>query len=177
MGSPGPQLQVHIQKLGFELITPEALSSSKRDVIFSRGGVEIARVSPTLVVKYGDAVQLVEARSMEFVAKHTSLPVPHVYAAYTYGPFEERDEESFSKYDTYIFMEFIDGQTLEKEWPSLDNTAKSNIITELKAYFTQLRTIPGGTYIGSLDDGPVKDSILEFWSMKGKESYISIFKE
>jgi hypothetical protein len=124
-------------------------------------------------VKYGDSVQLIEAKSMEFVARHTSLPVPQVYAAYTYGPFEDRDEEWSSKYDTYIFMDFVDGQTLEKEWSSLHDEAKSRIMTELKAYFAQLRAIPGGTYIGSLNDGPVMDSILEYWPMKGIESYLA----
>lgn len=169
----GPQLHVYIQKPNFELITPQALPSNKQDVIFSHRGVKIVRVSPTIVVKYGDCVQLVEAESLEFVAKHTSIPVPKVYAVYTYGPFEDRDEEWASKYDTYIFMDFIDGQTLEKEWGVLNDETKSQIVAELKSYFTELRTIPGGTYIGSLNNGPVMDSILEYWPVKGMKSYLA----
>ncbi|KAF2422858.1 kinase-like protein [Tothia fuscella] len=162
-----PQLQIHIKKPNFELITPQALPSSGPAIIFSCGGVKITRVSPTIVVKYGDDVSMIEATTLEFLAKHTSIPVPQVCAAYTYGPFEDRDQEFSLKHDTYIFMDFINGQTLDKEWSNLDDTTKSRVMAELKDYLTQLRAIPGGTYIGSLKDGPVMDSILEYWPTKG----------
>ncbi|TID19415.1 kinase-like protein [Venturia nashicola] len=176
MESINPQVEIHIIEPNFELITPQALSSSNPEIIFSRGGVRVARVSPTIVVKYGDDVHLIEATTLEFLASHTSILVPRVYAAYTYGPFEDRDEESSSKYDTYIFMDFIDGQTLDKEWSNLDDAAKSQVMAELKGYLVQLRAIPGGTYIGSLDDGPVNDSILEYWPTKGIDSSPTSFQ-
>jgi hypothetical protein len=102
-----PEIQIKIKAPDFEIITPEALSSLPHEVIFTRGGVKITKPSPNLVVKYGDSVQMNEALTSDFVGRHTSTPIPRIYAAYTHGPFEDRDEEWSSKYDTYIFMEFV----------------------------------------------------------------------
>jgi hypothetical protein len=161
------EIQVQIKAPGFEIITPEAFSSLSHEVIFTRGGVRITKLSPNLVVKYGDNVQMNEAVTLDFIGRHTSIPIPRVYAAYTNGPFEDRDEEWSSKYDTYIFMEFVEGQTLEQEWGLLDEVAKSRMMMELQGYLEQLRGVPGGTYIGSIHNGPVMDSILEYQPKKG----------
>jgi hypothetical protein len=125
-----------------------------------------------MVMKYGDSVRLSEARTLEFVRHHTSIPVPRVYAAYTYGPFEERDEEWHSKYDTYHFLDLVEGQTLEKEWGNLGDDEKSRVMHELQGYLEQLRAVPGGTYIGSLNNGPVMDVILEYQPNKGTWLYL-----
>jgi hypothetical protein len=142
-----PEIQIKIKAPDFEIITPEALSNLPHEVIFTRGGVKITKPSPNLVVKYGDSVQMNEALTSDFVGRHTSTPIPRIYAAYTHGPFEDRDEEWSSKYDTYIFMEFVEGQTLEKEWGLLDEDSKSSVMKDLQGYLEQLRGIPGGTYI------------------------------
>ncbi|TVY81813.1 hypothetical protein LSUE1_G002994 [Lachnellula suecica] len=167
MAAVSPEINVHIQAPDFELITPEAASRMPQERVFVRGGVKIVKVAPTLVMKYGDSVQISEARTLEFVRQHTSIPVPRVYAAYTYGPFEERDEEWNSKYDTYIFLDFVEGQTLEKEWGNLGEEEKLGVMHDLRGYLEQLRAVPGGSYIGSLDDGPVMDPILENLPNKG----------
>jgi hypothetical protein len=166
------EISVHIKAPGFELITPEAASRMPQERLFSRGGVKIVKISPTMVMKYGDSVHMSEARTLEFVRHHTSIPVPQVYAAYTHGPFEERDEEWASKYDTYIFLDFVEGQTLENEWDDLGGDEKSRIMHELQDYLEQLRAVPGGTYIGSLNNGPVMDVILEYQSNKGTSIYL-----
>jgi hypothetical protein len=73
-------------------------------------------------------------------------------------------------------MDFIDGQTLDKEWSNLDDAAKSQVMVELKSYLPLLRAIPGGTHIGSLDEGLVDDSILEYWPTKGIVSSPASFR-
>jgi hypothetical protein len=161
-----PEIQVQIKAPDFEIIAPEDLSSLPYEVIFMRGGVKITKLSPGLLVKYGDNVHMNEAVTSDFVGRHTSIPIPRVYAAYTHGPFEVRGEEWSSKYDTYIFMEFVEGQTLEKEW-DLDEVSKSRVMGDLQGYLEQLWGIPGGTYIGSIHNGPVMDSIFEYQPNKG----------
>jgi hypothetical protein len=99
------------------------------------------------------------------VSEHTSMHVPRVFA--TYGPID-RDKEP-SSFDTYIFMEYLEGQSLNKSWNNLDDKAKSTIMDELKGYLSQLRAIPSSSYIGSLNRGPVMDTILEYDSAKGTE--------
>jgi hypothetical protein len=129
--------------------------------------VQVARLSPTVIVKYGDNVHVNDAKALEYVSTHTSIPVPRVFANYTYGPID-RDEEP-SGFDTYIFMEYLEGQSLDKEWNNLDDKAKSTVMDELKDYLSQFRAIPSSGYIGSLDHGPVMDNILQYHSAKGTE--------
>jgi hypothetical protein len=172
MGPSSPEISVHIKAPDFELITPEAASLMPQERVFLRGGVKIVKISPTMVMKYGDSVHMSEARTLEFVRHHTLIPVPRVYAAYTHGPFEERDEEWASKYDTYIFLDFVEGQTLEKEWVNLGDDEKSCVMHELQGYLEQLRAVPGGTYIGSINNGPVMDVILEYQPNKGTWLYL-----
>lgn len=136
-------------------------------MIFSHGGVKIKKIAPDLVVKYGDAVQMNEARALQFVAKNTSIPVLHIFAVYTHGPFEDRDEEWSSKYDTYIFMKFVDGETADKEWERLDHISKDCVMGELQGYLEQLRNIPSAGYIESLENGPSIDSMFEYLPNKG----------
>lgn len=167
MAPSSPEISVHIKAPDFELITPEAASRMPQEHLFSRGGVKIEKISPTMLMKHGDSVRMIEARTLEFVRHHTSIPVPRVYAAYTYGPFEERNEEWSSKYDTYIFLDLVEGQTLEKAWDDLGDDGKSTVMHELQGYLEQLRAVPGGTYIGSLNNGPVMDVILEYRPNKG----------
>jgi hypothetical protein len=86
MAPSSPEISVHIKAPNFELITPEAASYMPQERVFSHGGVKVVKISPTMVMKYGDSVDLSEARTLEFVRHHTLIPVPRVYAAYTHGP-------------------------------------------------------------------------------------------
>jgi hypothetical protein len=136
------QIQKHIDRPEFPAPTPQEIATSTKEIIFKRSGVTIAKLSPTVRVKYGEDVNPNEAKALEFVSRYTSIPVPKVLAAYTYGPIE-RDEEG-PEFDAYIFTEYVEGQSLDKIWTGLDDSAKSNIMDELNEYFVQLRAIPGG---------------------------------
>ncbi|CAE7208000.1 hypothetical protein PTNB85_09316 [Pyrenophora teres f. teres] len=71
-------------------------------------------MSPSMLVEYGTHASLIEAKNMLYVAERTSIPVSRLFAAYAYGPLD-RDVDNFrSVYDTYIFMEFIEGEDLGK---------------------------------------------------------------
>jgi hypothetical protein len=60
-----------------------------------------------LCVKYGSRIYLVEAQSMIYVARHTTIPVPVVHLAFTH------------KGCTYILMERITGES-KHSWTTCD---------------------------------------------------------
>lgn len=144
------------------------------NTIFSWGGVEIAQLFPGIVVKFGSHVSIREAKNMIFVKRNTeNVPVPKVFACYTYGPIDRDVLDYGSLYDTYIFMGFVEGRSLDyMVWDSYDATTKRRIAGQLKGYLSELRSIGNngngnGNYIGSADFGPVMDPILETHHVKG----------
>lgn len=138
------------------------------NVIFNWGGVKIAKISGEVVVKFGSHVTISEAKNMVFVKKNTeNVPVPKVFACYSYGPIHRDTDDYGSLYDTYIFMSFVEGQCLDRVWESYDETMKNRIASQLKGYFHKLRNIDSDNYIGLVDLGPVTDPILESHHMKG----------
>ncbi|KAF3915311.1 hypothetical protein AA313_de0203300 [Arthrobotrys entomopaga] len=178
MASPTPEIpkvSMQIQKPGFTPMQPEEVE--KLEYFFHRGGIAITKISPTVVVKYGCDVRVEEAITMDFIAEHTSIPVPRIYAAYTYGPFDRPDFDGVDEYETYIFMEYIEGETLEKEWGALDQETKTSVMDDLKRYLGEMRSIKGGTYVGSLDKGPVLDQILEYQPNKGPFQSVKDFQD
>ena len=84
--------------------------------IAKSGGGGLLKISPTMTVKCGGHTSLIEAETMLYVAEKTSIPIPKVFVAYTHGPIERELVEFGSIYDTYIFMEFTEGENLEKSW-------------------------------------------------------------
>ncbi|KAH6859110.1 phosphotransferase enzyme family protein [Alternaria rosae] len=163
--------QIHVQYLapGQELITPEQFHASKPESI----GSMLAKMSPTMVVKWGNHASLIEAKNMLYVAERTSIPVPKLYAAYAYGPLDRDLDDYGSVYDTYIFMEFIEGEDLRKSWGKYSAAEKQTISTDLKKHMTELRSLPPANYIGSVDEGPVTDLMLE-WSTSARGPFKSL---
>ncbi|KAH8424146.1 uncharacterized protein LDX57_001900 [Aspergillus melleus] len=121
-----------------EKVTPET-------TIFNWGGVKIARIAPTIAVKFGSHVTPSEAKNRD-IGDYGSL------------------------FDTYIFMDFVEGQTLDKVWDGYDEGAKARIANQLKAYFHELRRIHAPGYIGSVDSGPVMDPMLEYYHTRGAKT-------
>ncbi|KAI4930899.1 uncharacterized protein J4E92_004733 [Alternaria infectoria] len=153
--------QIHVQYLapGHELITPEQFHASNPENITGM----LAKMSPTIAVKWGHHASLIEAKNMLYVAENTSIPVPKLYAAYAYGPIDRDLNDHATVYDVYIFMEFIEGEDLRKSWDKRTSTEKQAISADLKKHMDELRSLPPAPYIGSVDEGPVTDNMLE-WS-------------
>lgn len=103
---------------------------------------------------------------MMFVKQNTeTLPVPEIFACYTYGPIDRDIGDYGSLFDTYIFMTFVEGQSLDKVWESYDENTKAHVTNQLKQYICELRNIDGN-YIGSTDSGPIMDPIFETYHDK-----------
>ncbi|WEW60294.1 hypothetical protein PRK78_005779 [Emydomyces testavorans] len=158
-----PELNVIFAAAGFSVPHPDAVNESIKtgETIFNWGGIKIAKISPHVVVKFGPHVTVTEAKSMIFVSQNaTTIPVPEVFACYSYGPIDRDVDDYGSLFDTYIFMSFVEGQTLDTVWESYDEATKHRVADQLKECLHDLRNISGGTYIGSVDQGPVTDQIL-----------------
>ncbi|KAI2820995.1 hypothetical protein CBS63078_1696 [Aspergillus niger] len=168
-----PQVEVQYSVPSFEAPYPDRVKEmvSPNNTIFNWGGVKIAKISSEIVVKFGPHVTLTEAKNMVFVEDNTrTVPVPKVFAYYTHGPFNRDADDYGSLYDTYIFMSFIEGQSLDRVWETYDSITKAQISTQLKDYIGELRQIGNGNgsyYIGSVGPGPVTDPILENYHNKG----------
>ena len=158
-----PQINVLYLAPGQEIISPEQLNALNPERLDTEASAEIAKISPSMVVKYGAHVSLIEAKIMLYVAENTSIPVPKLFAAHAYGPLNRDVCDHGSVYDTYIFMEYIQGEDLGKSWDKSTSSEKQKISADLKKYMTELRSLPAPGYVGSVHEGPVTDIILE-WS-------------
>lgn len=100
-----PQVNIFFSVPGFTVPCPASVDKSinSHNVIFNWGGVKIAKIFPEVVVKFGSHVTVSEAKSMIFVEQNTeTIPVPKVFAYYSYGPIRRDIEDYGSLYDTYI---------------------------------------------------------------------------
>ncbi|KAH7345871.1 phosphotransferase enzyme family protein [Pyrenochaeta sp. MPI-SDFR-AT-0127] len=167
-----PQINVLYLAPGQEIISPEQVEASSTEVIATGAGTQIAKISPSILVKYGTHASLIEAKTMLYVADQTSIPIPRLYAAYAYGPLNRDIGDFGSVYDTYIFMEFIEGEDLESAWEKYNLEEKETISSDLKRYIRELRSIPAADYIGSVHGGPITDIMLE-WSTASKGPFNS----
>jgi hypothetical protein len=82
-------------------------------------------------MKYGSRVRLTEAARNEFIAKHTTIPVPRILYVF--------------KYDgtVHIVQEFIDAPLLLTVWRKLepDDRNLKRCMIQLKGYIEQLRSL------------------------------------
>ena len=87
---------------------------------------------------------------MQFIARHTSIPVPQVYCAFRHHG------------KTYILMERIRGETVASRWRSLSDMSKSLVFNQLQQMIHELRSVPGQTNgVSSIDGGPIHDIRLQ----------------
>lgn len=89
----------------------------------------VLMLSKHLCIKYGQRTNLVEAQTMLFVARNTTLPVPKVHCAFVH------------KGCTYILMERINGQPLGKSWVQRSPASKLMILECLKKLVSQMRCL------------------------------------
>jgi len=89
-------------------------------------------LTPGICVKYGagPSKHISEAKTMVYIASHTSLPVPKVYCAFKKGKF------------TYIVMERIKGAQLNRCWRSAGAKGQEHLRAQLRAFLKELRSLP-----------------------------------
>lgn len=94
-----------------------------------------------LTVKYGRNVSVSEGQCLWAIRKLLggSVPVPEVYGWTT-------DDSG-----VYIYMEYIEGETLEAQWEHFSDEDKGSVCHQLRATVGQLRRlkqVPGDLFIG-----------------------------
>ncbi|KAI0107184.1 kinase-like domain-containing protein [Nemania sp. FL0031] len=109
-------------------------------------GKTVARVGQHFIAKYGKDVKSIEGENMLFISRNTTIPVPKLYAMYTFG----EDE-------TMIIMEFVAGKTLADCLPSMSAIRIKDIKEKLEAQVNELRRIPAPGYYGALGRRPLTD--------------------
>jgi aminoglycoside phosphotransferase len=112
-------------------------------------------VSSKFCIKFGPLRHLPEASAMQFIAQHTSIPVPKVYCAFT------------RKGWTYIAMEKINGEMVGRGWGIRSSGSKAKILAQLKGMVDEMRKIcpPQGQGVSNVDGGPIWDCRLPGSSM------------
>jgi hypothetical protein len=116
--------------------TPSALPSPaqvRAAALPGRGRRPLPVAFPTLnlLVKYGPEITIAEGQCLWAIRHllHDLVPVPEVY-----GWCEDEGV-------TFIYMELIDGVTLEERWPDLSTTERQDICQQLRVMVDSMRTL------------------------------------
>jgi len=117
----------------------------------------VLMLSKNLCIKVGTLKQPAEAATMQFVAKHTSIPIPKVHCA-----FERKGRQ-------YILMEGVQGHILRDDWLKRSAESKEKILAQIKDMVDQMRRIPPppGQGISNVAGGPLFDGRLSGGSYHG----------
>ncbi|QDS76594.1 hypothetical protein FKW77_007499 [Venturia effusa] len=149
-----PQINVLYLTPGQEIISPEQFRASNPRILATGAGTQLAKMSPSMLVKYGTHASLIEAKNMLY-HMHTDLLTD-------FG----------GVYDTYIFMEFVEGEDPGKSWEKYTSLEKQMISADLQKHLTELRSLPAADYIGSnglqLQDVSLDTHVREITAMSLK---------
>ena len=83
-----------------------------------------------------------EVKSLQFVAKNTSIPVPCVYDAWRHPLSPDAGR---------FVMEYIPGKSLRYRWTHLSIEQKNHVFSQLRSYLKELRKLPRPHSIGRVE--------------------------
>lgn len=111
--------------------------------IYPKLTANVSRLTHGTVLKRGPPWQLrLEAEATQYVAEHTSIPVPAIYDFWT-------GSDGVGN----LVMEYKEGEVLQRKWRFLSGEQKQHVLHVVKGYVAQLRAIqqpsPSG-WIGSV---------------------------
>lgn len=122
-----PECKSHVLKLHLaELIDKGACLHSSP----SRG---VVRLNSTTVVKFGSYNASEEFTMLDYISKHTNIPVPQPLGCVRIGE------------TSYIFITFIPCEVLERRWPTLTAVQKASIRRQLNVMLAEMRSLPRPT--------------------------------
>ena len=109
----------------------------------------VSFVTPGLVLKSGPCVRLAEALTVDFLAKNTNVPVPHILTAF-------EDPKTRIR---YIMMSRIKGSPLNVAWHSMPQEVRDDVLAQLRVYMSKVRHLapPHPERVGSFDYTPLWD--------------------
>ncbi|KAI1952927.1 hypothetical protein LOZ57_001011 [Ophidiomyces ophidiicola] len=94
-------------------------------ILYQVGGTKVVRISHNLILKSGGRVLPRETRTLQLIAKRTSLRVPRVYRTF-------QVKEQGRQFGTrgHIIMDYIDGKNLGDCWKQLTGRQKDDIVCQ-----------------------------------------------
>jgi Phosphotransferase enzyme family len=92
------------------------------------------RVDNRRLLKRHSHVTLTEALTMDFVARHTSVPVPKVYDLFSGRLHGSKDV-------LHLVMEYVPGVELERLWGRMKEEDRLEIVQQLRGYILELRRL------------------------------------
>ncbi|KAI1093218.1 kinase-like domain-containing protein [Rostrohypoxylon terebratum] len=121
-GEPMLPTPAQVRALGHDPANPDTSSTTRPPP------VKIPSLS--LLVKYGSQVSIAEAECLLLVRKHLpSVPVPEVY-----GWCNDQNQ-------TFIYMELVEGRTLEDAWDYISEDERISICSELQGMVSAWRQL------------------------------------
>jgi hypothetical protein len=89
-----------------------------------------------LIVKFGSHISITEAINLWAIRRvfEHIIPVPEVYG---WRVFEQEGKTR----EVFVYMQLVQGPTLEQQWPELSATDKQTICSDLRANLSRLRSL------------------------------------
>lgn len=139
-----------------------------------QGSGRLALEGPDAVRKAGDASLLGrEVEAMDYVRRHTSIPIPAVIQA-CLGDGSENQQ-------SWILMQRLPGVQLDVAWPKMTDKAQAETRRQLKSYLRQLRQLgspqSSNGRIGSASGGPAYDHRLSSLTTVGPFASVAEFHD
>lgn len=123
------------------LPTPEEVKAWP-DELKNHLGERIVRFAHlNLVVKHGTNTRTTEGKALWMISQYcgNTVPIPDVYGWCTYGE------------DTFLYMQLVEGVTLQECWATLREEDKVSIADQLSVAFSSIRSLrqePDNIYVG-----------------------------
>lgn len=132
------------KEAGNRLPTPAQVKALSSDIHTSPNPRPVIFEASKVLVKFGPQVTKVEAQSLWFIKRTfgDEVPVPEIFG------WQVDDEENY----VFLYMEFIQGQTLQDRWDGLDDLDKKSLCGQLCQIVNSLRQLeqdPSDQYIGA----------------------------
>lgn len=137
---------------------------------FRRRVGSVLMLTNDICVKYGPRIDIVEAQTIMYIAKHTKIPVPKIYLAFTHKEY------------TYILMQRIHGEPLVKGWLQRPQASRMKILASLKKQVDEMRTLHShsakiGSVIGSSLYDPRLPSAGRFGPFEGVKEFHDFLRD
>ncbi|KFY93374.1 hypothetical protein V500_03749 [Pseudogymnoascus sp. VKM F-4518 (FW-2643)] len=139
---------------------------------YGRGYVMV-KLSDDIAVKIGGLVTASEARTQEFANQNADPTIVHIPRVYR---FFERDDPLSSSKTGYLFMEYVQGPTLEE----VDLDIRTDIIPRMAQIIVHLGPIQGGQVPGPIGGGLAQGYLFGddgadviFTSVSGFNTYLN----
>lgn len=117
------------QSISIGALFPFRLRLWLGNLLFRPVGPKTVRVSWNRIIK--GPCDPPEIEALQYVASHTTIPVPRIYAIHT-------ESNGY----IYLEMSYVHGDALDTAWAGLSPEERNSIFADIKQYLSSLRELP-----------------------------------